>query len=107
MNVVALILAGGQGTRLGAITEYLAKPAVPYGGKYRIIDFALSNCVNSGIYNVGVLTQYRPHVLNKHLGIGKPWDLDIKSGGLTILPPYVSNTDQSWYREQQMLFIKI
>ncbi|GAB6188339.1 glucose-1-phosphate adenylyltransferase [Marinitoga arctica] len=98
MNVVALILAGGQGTRLGAITEYLAKPAVPYGGKYRIIDFALSNCVNSGIYNVGVLTQYRPHVLNKHLGIGKPWDLDIKSGGLTILPPYVSNKDQSWYQ---------
>ncbi|AEX84950.1 glucose-1-phosphate adenylyltransferase [Marinitoga sp. 1135] len=98
MNVVALILAGGQGTRLGAITEYLAKPAVPYGGKYRIIDFALSNCVNSGIHNVGVLTQYRPHILNKHLGIGRPWDLDIKTGGLTILPPYVSNTDQSWYR---------
>ncbi|OQY10161.1 MAG: glucose-1-phosphate adenylyltransferase [Marinitoga sp. 4572_148] len=98
MNVVALILAGGQGTRLGAITEYLAKPAVPYGGKYRIIDFALSNCVNSGIYNVGVLTQYRPHILNKHLGIGKPWDLDIKSGGLTILPPYVSAKDQSWYQ---------
>ncbi|SHE74938.1 glucose-1-phosphate adenylyltransferase [Marinitoga hydrogenitolerans DSM 16785] len=98
MNIVALILAGGQGTRLGAITEYLAKPAVPYGGKYRIIDFALSNCVNSGIYNIGVLTQYRPHVLNKHLGIGRPWDLDIKSGGLTILPPYVSNTDQSWYK---------
>nr|WP_156166139.1 MULTISPECIES: glucose-1-phosphate adenylyltransferase [unclassified Marinitoga] len=98
MNVVALILAGGQGTRLGVITEYLAKPAVPYGGKYRIIDFALSNCVNSGIYNVGVLTQYRPHVLNKHLGIGRPWDLDIKSGGLTILPPYVSSTEQSWYK---------
>ncbi|MBM7559849.1 glucose-1-phosphate adenylyltransferase [Marinitoga litoralis] len=97
MNVVALILAGGQGTRLGVITEYLAKPAVPYGGKYRIIDFAISNCVNSGIYNVGVLTQYRPHVLNKHLGIGRPWDLDIKTGGLTVLPPYVSSTDQSWY----------
>lgn len=97
MNIVALILAGGQGTRLGVITEYLAKPAVPYGGKYRIIDFAISNCVNSGIYNVGVLTQYRPHVLNKHLGIGRPWDLDIKTGGLTILPPYVSSTDQSWY----------
>jgi glucose-1-phosphate adenylyltransferase len=97
MNIVALILAGGQGTRLGVITEYLAKPAVPYGGKYRIIDFAISNCVNSGIYNVGVLTQYRPHVLNKHLGIGRPWDLDIKTGGLTVLPPYVSSTDQSWY----------
>ncbi|MDO7975373.1 glucose-1-phosphate adenylyltransferase [Oceanotoga teriensis] len=97
MKVLALILAGGQGTRLGVITNNLAKPAVPFGGKYRIIDFAISNCVNSGINTVGVVTQYMPHQLVDHLGIGKPWDLDIKDGGLYVLPPYLSRSDTSWY----------
>ncbi|HOG33725.1 MAG TPA: sugar phosphate nucleotidyltransferase, partial [Petrotogaceae bacterium] len=81
MNVVSLILAGGQGTRLGVITNEIAKPAVPFAGKYRMIDFTVSNCVNSGITKVGVVTQYMPHELMEHLGIGKPWDLDIKGGG--------------------------
>ena len=98
MKVVALILAGGQGTRLGVLTENIAKPAIPFGGKYRIIDFTLSNCVNSGIYIVGVLTQYKPHVLNQHIGIGKHWDLDRKDGGLTILPPYTAMHESDWYR---------
>ncbi len=84
-KIVALVLAGGQGTRLGLLTDELAKPAVPFGGKYRIIDFALSNCVNSGIYAVGVLTQYRPHALSRHIGIGRPWDLDRKDGGVVVL----------------------
>ncbi|MCD6253116.1 MAG: glucose-1-phosphate adenylyltransferase [Thermotogae bacterium] len=97
MNTVALILAGGQGTRLGILTEDIAKPAVPFGGKYRIIDFTLSNCVNSGIYTVGVLTQYRPHVLINHIGIGRPWDLDRKDGGLTILPPFLGRKESDWY----------
>lgn len=97
MKVVSLILAGGQGTRLGVITNELAKPAVPFGGKYRIIDFTISNCINSGIDIVGVATQYMPHQLVEHLGIGKPWDLDIKDGGLHILPPYLSRSDSSWY----------
>jgi len=98
MKMLALILAGGQGTRLGVITNNLAKPAVPFGGKYRIIDFAISNCVNSGINTVGVVTQYMPHQLVSHLGIGKPWDLDIKDGGLHVLPPYLSRSDTSWYK---------
>jgi glucose-1-phosphate adenylyltransferase len=98
MKMLALILAGGQGTRLGVMTNNLAKPAVPFGGKYRIIDFAISNCVNSGIDTVGVVTQYMPHQLVSHLGIGKPWDLDIKDGGLHVLPPYLSRSDTSWYK---------
>lgn len=98
MKVIGIILAGGQGTRLGVLTNTLAKPAVPFGGKYRMIDFTLSNCVNSGINTVGVATQYMPHRLVEHLGIGKPWDLDIKGGGLHVLPPYLSRSGTSWYR---------
>ncbi|GAB4312572.1 glucose-1-phosphate adenylyltransferase [Pseudothermotoga elfii] len=96
-KVLALILAGGHGKRLGVLTEKIAKPAVPFGGKYRLIDFTLSNCVNSGIYHVGVLTQYRPHLLNNHINIGRPWDLDRKKGGVTILPPYLGGV-AGWYR---------
>ncbi len=95
---VAMLLAGGEGRRLGFLTKELAKPAVPFGGKYRIIDFTLSNCTNSGIYTVGVLTQYKPLILNSHLGIGIPWDLDRKEGGLTILPPFVQEKGGKWYR---------
>lgn len=87
-EIVSMILAGGQGSRLGILTKKLAKPAVPFGGKYRIIDFTLSNCSNSGIYTVGVLTQYKPLELNSHIGIGSPWDLDRRDGGVYILPPY-------------------
>ena len=97
-NVVAMILAGGQGSRLGVLTDKLAKPAVPYGGKYRIIDFALSNCVNSGIEAVGVLTQYQPLVLNEYIGNGQPWDLDTMSSGLQILPPYQRSRGADWYK---------
>ena len=86
---IAMLLAGGQGSRLYALTRNLAKPAVPFGGKYRIIDFPLSNCVNSGIDTVGVLTQYQPLVLNDYLGNGEPWDLDRSYGGVHILPPYM------------------
>jgi glucose-1-phosphate adenylyltransferase len=92
-----MILAGGEGTRLTVLSEARAKPAVPFAGKFRIIDFALSNCVNSGIYTVGVLTQYRPHSLNEHIGIGKPWDLDRSRGGVRLLQPYQRRKAQLWY----------
>ena len=87
-EVVAMLLAGGQGSRLGVLTRNLAKPAVPFGGKYRIIDFPLSNCVNSGIETVGVLTQYQPLELNDYIGNGQPWDLDSNNAGVHVLPPY-------------------
>lgn len=92
-----MILAGGAGTRLTVLSEKRAKPAVPFAGKFRIIDFTLSNCVNSGIYTIGVLTQYRPHSLNEHIGIGKPWDLDRARGGVRLLQPYQERGGQSWY----------
>ncbi len=95
---VAMLLAGGQGSRLYALTKHTAKPAVQFGGKYRIIDFPLSNCVNSGIDTVGVLTQYQPLVLNDYMGNGLPWDLDRTFGGLKILPPYQGNDGADWYR---------
>ena len=95
---LAMILAGGQGSRLGALTKRVAKPAVPFGGKYRIIDFPLSNCVNSGIEKVGVLTQYRPLELNQYLGSGSAWDLDKRDGGLFVLPPYAQEKGAEWYR---------
>lgn len=97
-EIVAMILAGGQGSRLGVLTKRLAKPAVPFGGKYRIIDFPLSNCSNSGIYTVGVLTQYKPLELNSHIGIGAPWDLDRRDGGVRILPPYQEEKGGKWYK---------
>lgn len=95
---VAMLLAGGEGRRLGALTKNLAKPAVHFGGKYRIIDFTLSNCTNSGIDTVGVLTQYQPLVLNSYIGIGSPWDLDRKEGGVTVLPPFVKQKGGDWYK---------
>lgn len=94
---VAMLLAGGQGSRLYALTQDMAKPAVPYGGKYRIIDFPLSNCTNSGIDTVGVLTQYQPLVLNDYIGNGQPWDLDRIHGGVHVLPPYQTASGASWY----------
>lgn len=97
-EMIAMILAGGQGSRLGVLTKKLAKPAVPFGGKYRIIDFALSNCSNSGIHTVGVLTQYKPLELNSHIGIGSPWDLDRRGGGVFILPPYQEEKGGNWYK---------
>jgi len=97
-EMIALLLAGGQGSRLGVLTKTVAKPAVSYGGKYRIIDFSLSNCINSGIETVGVLTQYQPLELNAHIGIGKPWDLDRMNGGVTILSPYVKEEVGEWYK---------
>lgn len=97
-EIVAMILAGGQGSRLGVLTKNIAKPAVPFGGKYRIIDFPLSNCSNSGIYTVGVLTQYKPLDLNNHIGIGDPWDLDRRDGGVSILPPYQEEKGGDWYK---------
>lgn len=96
-KVVAMILAGGQGSRLKNLTKKTAKPAVHFGGKYRIIDFTLSNCANSGIYSVGILTQYQPLALNTHIGTGVPWDLDRRSGGVEILPPYMSTEGGRWY----------
>ena len=94
---IAMLLAGGQGSRLYSLTKNLAKPAVPFGGKYRIIDFPLSNCVNSGIDTVGVLTQYQPLVLNEYIGSGQPWDLDRQEGGVFILPPYQKSSGSDWY----------
>ena len=96
-KVLAIILAGGQGERLSLLSQKRAKPAVPFAGKYRIIDFALSNCVNSGISDVAVLTQYRPHSLHDHIGIGKPWDLDRQKGGIHLLQPYVGRKESDWY----------
>ncbi len=95
---VAMLLAGGQGSRLGVLTGKIAKPAVPYGGKYRIIDFPLSNCINSGIDTVGILTQYKPLELNDYVGSGKPWDLDRLNGGVHILPPYQGQSGGDWYK---------
>jgi len=97
-RVVAMILAGGQGDRLSVLSEERAKPAVIFGGRYRIIDFTLSNCVNSGVSRVGVLTQYRPRSLNDHIGIGRPWDLDRQGGGVTLLQPYLGRESSDWYR---------
>ena len=97
-KAIAMILAGGQGTRLGALTKTIAKPAVPFGGKYRIIDFPLSNCSNSGIDTVGILTQYQPFFLHSYVGIGSPWDLDRKDGGVFVLPPYTHDTGGEWYK---------
>lgn len=96
-EMIAMLLAGGQGSRLGVLTSGVAKPAVAFGGKYRIIDFPLSNCINSGIDTVGVLTQYQPLRLNTHIGIGIPWDLDRNNGGVTVLPPYEKSDSSSWY----------
>ncbi|MBQ2517341.1 MAG: glucose-1-phosphate adenylyltransferase [Clostridia bacterium] len=96
-KMIAMLLAGGQGSRLGVLTKSMAKPAVPFGGKYRIIDFPLSNCVNSDIDTVGVLTQYEPLALNAYLGSGQPWDLDRMNGGVFVLPPYVSGSEGQWY----------
>ena len=96
-EMIAMLLAGGQGSRLGVLTEKVAKPAVAFGGKYRIIDFPLSNCINSGIDTVGVLTQYQPLRLNTHIGIGIPWDLDRNEGGVTVLPPYEKSQNSDWY----------
>ena len=96
-EMIAMLLAGGQGSRLGVLTAKVAKPAVSFGGKYRIIDFPLSNCINSGVDTVGVLTQYQPLRLNTHIGIGMPWDLDRNVGGVTILPPYEKSTNSEWY----------
>lgn len=97
-QMVAMLLAGGEGKRLGVLTKDLAKPAVYFGGKYRIIDFTLSNCIHSGIDTVGVLTQYQPLELNRYLGIGAPWGLDRRNGGMTILPPYMQQQGGSWYK---------
>jgi glucose-1-phosphate adenylyltransferase len=96
-NVLAIIMAGGAGTRLSVLSEERSKPAVPFAARYRIIDFTLSNCVNSGIYNIAVLTQYRPRSLNDHIGVGKPWDLDRTRGGIRLLQPYQARQGAEWY----------
>ncbi|WKA51346.1 glucose-1-phosphate adenylyltransferase [Planococcus liqunii] len=96
-KIVAMLLAGGQGSRLKSLTYDIAKPAIPFGGKYRIIDFPLSNCVNSEIHTVGVLTQYQPHVLHNYIGLGTPWDLDRRAGGVTMLTPYAGMEGIKWY----------
>ena len=96
-DMVAMLLAGGQGSRLGVLTKDVAKPAVPFGGKYRIIDFPLSNCINSDIDTIGVLTQYQPMELNAYIGSGSPWDLDLAHGGVYVLPPYVKGKKGEWY----------
>ncbi|MCG8498799.1 MAG: glucose-1-phosphate adenylyltransferase [Firmicutes bacterium] len=96
-ETVTMILAGGQGSRLGVLTKTKAKPAVQFGGKYKIIDFAISNCINSNLECLGILTQYKPHVLNSHIGVGHPWDLDRNRGGVTILPPYMEEHSGRWY----------
>lgn len=98
MRIVAMIMAGGEGTRLSVLSEKRAKPSVPFAGKFRIIDFTLSNCVNSGIFDVAVLTQYRPHSLNGHIGNGRSWDLDRSQGGVQLLQPYQGRRDESWYK---------
>ena len=97
-EMVAMILAGGQGSRLKALTSQGAKPAVAFGGKYKIIDFVLSNCANSGIDTIGILTQYKPWALNSHIGVGKAWDLDVSTGGVSILPPYMGEAGGDWYK---------
>ena len=97
-HCIAMILAGGQGSRLGVLTRNIAKPAVPYGGKYRIIDFPLTNCTQSGIDTVGILTQYRPLELNTYIGNGQAWDLDCNDGGVFILPPYMREKEGEWYK---------
>ena len=110
---IAMLLAGGQGSRLGPLTSKIAKPAVSFGGKFRIIDFSLSNCANSGIDTVGVLTQYRPYLLHSYVGAGAYWDLDVPGGGVSILPPYATQTGGSWYAgtadsvQQNIDFIKL
>ena len=97
-DCLAMLLAGGQGSRLESLTKKIAKPGVSFGGKYRIIDFSLSNCVNSHIKTVGVLTQYRPLLLNSYIGTGAAWDLDIPNGGVSILPPYETELGGQWYK---------
>ena len=104
---IAMLLAGGQGSRLKALTKNIAKPAVSFGGKYRIIDFSLSNCANSNISTVGVLTQYRPFSLNTYIGSGAAWDLNGREGGAFILPPYETQTVEHGIRERQMQYIEI
>ena len=106
-ELVAMLLAGGQGSRLYALTQKLAKPAVPFGGKYRIIDFPLSNCVNSGIDTVGILTQYQPFVLNEYIGNGQPWDLDRLYGGVHVLPPYQKASGSDWLANHKNFAIYI
>jgi len=106
-EMVAMLLAGGKGTRLGDLTKNIAKPAVPFGAEYRLIDFPLSNCTNSGINTVGVLTQYKPLVLNSYIGNGSSWDLDRNNGGVTVPPPMLKKVEAPGIKELQMQFIKI